>query len=48
MIIIPDDIIYIILDKADIKCHTCLRRHFIPHKKIANNYFCSKICYEFI
>ena len=48
-IILPNDIIYIINKNTCIKCHTCKKiynNNF--YKKQNKNYFCSKICYNFI
>ena len=47
--ILPDDIIYFIIDNTNIKCHTCNRKFNIYfYKKKNKYYYCSDICYNFI
>lgn len=46
---LPDDIINYLINKCDIKCHTCNRKFNIYfYKKQNKYYYCSDICYNFI
>jgi hypothetical protein len=44
-----DDIILLILEHTNIKCHTCLKHLTIDfYKKLDKNYYCSARCFNHI
>lgn len=46
---LPHDLIVYINNCTNIKCHICKKKFNINFfKKLSKNYYCSKICYEFI
>ena len=48
MSLLPDEIIKIILQKTNIRCHICYCNYNINfYKKQNNYYYCTKDCYEF-
>ena len=48
---LSDDILNIIYNKCNIKCHTCQLKYTFKnkfYKKTGSFYYCSKLCYNHI
>ena len=51
ILLLNDDIIYLVNNLANIKCHVCNRKYKLQHdfyKKQSKFYYCSKNCYHCI
>ena len=48
---LPDDILCVLINQINIKCHTCNRKYKLDKgffKKQQQFYYCSQQCYDFI
>ena len=51
ILLLNDDIIYLVNSLTKIKCHVCNKKYKLQHdfyKKQSKFYYCSKNCYHFI
>jgi len=51
ILLLNDDIIYLVNNLTNIKCHVCNKKYKLQHdfyKKQSKFYYCSKNCYHFI
>jgi hypothetical protein len=51
IVLLNDDIIYLVNNLTNIKCHVCNKKYKLQHdfyKKQSKFYYCSKNCYCFI
>jgi len=51
IVLLNEDIIYLVNNLTNIKCHVCNKKYKLQHdfyKKQSKFYYCSKNCYHFI